>query len=158
MSPLSLRSRPGAGSFHFAAPDFPHRRPPYEVTCRRIASRLRRSMGLVRWPAKPASRLRRMSSSLPNPLNAIARDGTPRAAPAHQLQAAAVGPTEVADEPVEVLRARDLQGRGEAAGRQGRVAALAQEAGPYRRGRPVAPDRGDKAAGSGPENPRCANT
>ena len=34
----------------------------------------------------------------------------------------AVGPAEVADEPVEVLRARGLQGRGAAAGRQGRVA------------------------------------
>jgi len=68
MSPLSLRSRPGAGSFHSAAPDFLHRRSPYEATCRLIASRLRRSMGLVRWPAKPASRLRRISSSLPNPL------------------------------------------------------------------------------------------
>ena len=72
MSPLSLRRRPGAGSFHSAAPDFLHRRSPYEATCRLIASRLRRSMGLVRWPAKPASRLpppasrlRRISSSLP---------------------------------------------------------------------------------------------
>src|SRR5271166_5576738 len=65
MSPLSLRSRPGAGSFHSAAPNFLHRRSPYEATCRLIASRLRRSMGLVRWPAKPASRLRRISSSLP---------------------------------------------------------------------------------------------
>ena len=71
MSPLSLRSQPGAGSFHSAAPDFLHRRSPYEATCRLIASRLRRSMGLVRWPAKPASRLRRISSSLPNPLGAI---------------------------------------------------------------------------------------
>ena len=71
MSPLSLRSRPGAGFFHSAAPDFLHRRSPYEATCRLIASRLRRSMGLVKWPAKPASRLRRMSSSLPNPLGAI---------------------------------------------------------------------------------------
>ncbi len=71
MSPHSLRSRPGAGSFHSAAPDFLHCRSPYEATCRLIASRLRRSMGLVRWPAKPASRLRWVSSSLPNPLGAI---------------------------------------------------------------------------------------
>src|SRR5512135_2950338 len=68
---LSLRSRPGAGSFHPAAPDFLPRRSPYEATCRIIASRLRRSTGWVRWPAKPASRLRRMSSSLPKPLSAI---------------------------------------------------------------------------------------
>ena len=73
--------------------------------------------GEARFPAPPDVLVS------PEPTRRNPRDGTPRAAPAHQLQAAAVGPAEVADEPVEVFRARGLEGRGEAAGRQGRVAA-----------------------------------
>ena len=37
----------------------------HEATCRIIASSLAKSIGLVRWAVNPASRLRRMSSSMP---------------------------------------------------------------------------------------------
>ena len=63
-------------------------------------------MGLIRWPAKPAPPAPPDVLVSPEPTRRDLRDGTPRAAPAHQLQAAAVGPAEVADEPVEVLRPR----------------------------------------------------
>src|SRR5512135_1928556 len=104
--------------------------------------------GEARLPAPPDV----LASS--EPTQRDPRDGTPRAEPAHQLQAAAGGPAEVAEGPVEVRRARDLQGRGEAPGRQGRVAELAPEAGPYRRGRPVVLDRGGQSGRKGPEKPR----
>ena len=59
----TLRRNYRSGSPARPGDDRPHR--PVGATCRIMASSLAKSIGLVRWAVNPASRLRRMSSSIP---------------------------------------------------------------------------------------------